>query len=83
MTYRVLVVDYDAGNMRSVVRALSHIGAEPAVSADPEDVLEARAVVLPGVGAAADCMQKLRERGLIKPLREYVRSGRPLLGVCM
>ncbi|MEX0784344.1 MAG: imidazole glycerol phosphate synthase subunit HisH [Dehalococcoidia bacterium] len=83
MTYRVLVVDYDAGNMRSVVRALSHIGAEPVVSADPEDVLEARAVVLPGVGAAADCMQKLRERGLIEPLREYVRSGRPLLGVCM
>ncbi|MGH2608630.1 MAG: imidazole glycerol phosphate synthase subunit HisH [Tepidiformaceae bacterium] len=83
MTYRVLVVDYDAGNIRSVARALTHVGADPVVSADPEDVLEAQALVLPGVGAAADCMQKLRDRGLVEPIREYVRSGRPFLGVCM
>jgi glutamine amidotransferase len=83
MTYRVLVVDYDAGNIRSVARALTHAGADPVVSADPEDVLRARALVLPGVGAAGDCMQKLRERDLVEPLREYVRSGRPFLGVCM
>jgi glutamine amidotransferase len=60
-----------------------HVGADPVVSADPEDVLEAPAVVLPGVGAAGDCMQKLRDRNLVDPLREYVRSGRPFLGVCM
>ena len=83
MTNRVVVVDYDAGNIRSVARALSFVGAEPVVSADPADVLGASAVVLPGVGAAADCMQKLRERRLVEPLLEYVASGRPLLGVCM
>lgn len=83
MTFRVLVVDYDAGNIRSVARALSHVGADAIVSADPEDVLTARAVVVPGVGAAEDCIQKLRERGLVEPLREYAASGRPLLGVCM
>jgi imidazole glycerol-phosphate synthase subunit HisH len=83
MTYPVLVVDYDSGNVRSVGRALAAGGAEPQLSADPADVLRARAVVLPGVGAAADCMAKLHERDLVEPLREYVASGRPLLGVCM
>ena len=83
MAHPVLVVDYDAGNIRSVARALAYVGAEAAVSAGVEDVLEASAVVLPGVGAAADCMQKLRDRNLVEPLREYVATGRPLLGVCM
>ena len=60
----VVVVDYDAGNLRSVARALTHVGADPVVSADPDDILNAGAVVLPGVGAAADTMFKLGERRL-------------------
>ncbi|GMV85667.1 MAG: imidazole glycerol phosphate synthase subunit HisH [Dehalococcoidia bacterium] len=79
----VIVVDYDAGNLRSVARALEHVGASPVVSADPSDIDTAGAVVLPGVGAAEDTMFKLRERSLVEPLLEYIASGRPFLGVCM
>lgn len=79
----VVVVDYDAGNLRSVARALAHVGADPVVSADPDDILTAGAVVLPGVGAAADTMFKLADRNLIEPIHEYIAAGRPFLGVCM
>ena len=79
----VVVVDYDAGNLRSVARALAHVGVDPVVSADPDDILNAGAVVLPGVGAAADTMFKLAERKLIEPVLEYIAQGRPFLGVCM
>ena len=79
----LVVVDYDAGNLRSVERALAHAGLEPAVSADPADIARADGLVLPGVGAASDTMAKLRERDLVEPLREFVASGRPFLGVCM
>ncbi len=79
----VIVVDYDAGNLRSVARALEHVGADPLVSADPSDIDRAGAVVLPGVGAAADTMFKLRERNLVEPIMEYIAAERPFLGVCM
>ncbi|MGE3073790.1 MAG: imidazole glycerol phosphate synthase subunit HisH [Dehalococcoidia bacterium] len=80
---RVVVIDYDAGNLRSVARALAHVGADPVVSADPADILTAGAVILPGVGAAADTMFKLTERRLIEPIHEYIDAGRPFFGVCM
>jgi len=79
----VVVIDYDAGNLRSVARALTHVGADPVVSADPDDILNAGALVLPGVGAAEDTMRNLRDRNLIEPIREYIASERPFLGVCM
>ena len=79
----VVVIDYDAGNLRSVSRALGHVGAEPVVSADPADIDRAGALVLPGVGAAADTMAKLSERGLVEPILEYIAADRPFLGVCM
>ncbi|MFN0148039.1 MAG: imidazole glycerol phosphate synthase subunit HisH [Dehalococcoidia bacterium] len=79
----IVVVDYDAGNLRSVARAIERVDSAPLVSADPADIDRARAVVLPGVGAAADTMLKLRERGLVEPLKEYIAGGRPFLGVCM
>jgi len=78
-----VIVDYDAGNLRSVARALVHVGAEPVVSADPDDIDRAAAVVLPGVGAAADTMHNLISRNLVAPLLAYIQSGRPFLGVCM
>jgi glutamine amidotransferase len=79
----IVVVDYDAGNLRSVARAIAHVDSAPIVSADPADIDRAGAVVLPGVGAAADTMSNLRSRGLVGPLTEYIASGRPFLGVCM
>ena len=78
-----VIVDYGAGNLRSVARAVAHAGFEPAVSSDPEAIDGARALILPGVGAAADTMANLRAAGLVEPLREYIAAGRPFLGVCM
>ncbi|CAA9452333.1 MAG: Imidazole glycerol phosphate synthase amidotransferase subunit [uncultured Rubrobacteraceae bacterium] len=79
----VAVVDYDAGNTLSVTRALEKVGARVDLTPDPERVLAADAVVLPGVGAFGDCMRKLRERGMDEACLETYRSGRPFLGVCV
>jgi glutamine amidotransferase len=79
----IIVVDYDAGNLRSVQRALEAVGQRPRVTPDPREVARAKALVLPGVGSAQDCMRKLEVRGLVQPLREYAASGRPFLGVCV
>ncbi len=79
----IVVVDYDAGNLRSVQRALEAVGQRPVVTGDPRALERAEALVLPGVGSAQDCMRKLRERGLVQPLRDYAASGRPFLGVCV
>lgn len=79
----VLVIDYGAGNLRSVVRAVERVGGQPQISDQPEDVARARAVILPGVGAAADTMRNLRTCGMVEPVRDYIASGRPFLGVCM
>ena len=80
---KVAVVDYDAGNTLSVTRALEKVGARVDLTPDPERVLAADAVVLPGVGAFGDCMRKLRERGMDEACTEAFRSGRPFLGVCV
>jgi imidazole glycerol-phosphate synthase subunit HisH len=80
---QVVIVDYGAGNLRSVARAVAHQGYEPLVSASAADIESARALILPGVGAAADTMRNLNEGGLVQPIREYIASGRPFLGVCM
>jgi imidazole glycerol-phosphate synthase subunit HisH len=79
----VAVVDYDAGNTLSVTRALHKVGAKVDLTPDPERVLAADAVVLPGVGAFGDCMRKLRDRGMDEACREAFRSGKPFLGVCV
>jgi imidazole glycerol-phosphate synthase subunit HisH len=79
----IVVVDYDAGNLRSVQRALEAVGLQPLVTSDPRAVARAQALVLPGVGSAQDCMRKLAARDLIGPLQEYAASGRPFLGVCV
>jgi len=83
MAPKVVIVDYGAGNLRSVARAVAHVGHEPIVTSDPRDVATADAVILPGVGAAADTMRNLREHQMVEPVREYIASGRPFFGVCM
>lgn len=79
----VTVVDYGIGNLYSVQRALETCGAQVELTADPARIAQAQRLVLPGVGAFADGMQGLRERGLVKPLRDFAASGRPLLGICL
>jgi glutamine amidotransferase len=80
---KVAVVDYDAGNTLSVTRALEKVGARVDLTPDPERVLAADAVVLPGVGAFGECMRKLRERGMDEACLETYHSGKPFLGVCV
>ena len=80
---QVAVVDYDAGNTLSVTRALEKVGAQVDLTPDPERVIAADAVVLPGVGAFGDCMRKLRERGMDEACKEAFRLGKPFLGVCV
>ena len=65
---RVVVLDYGAGNLRSVARAVEHVGFQPDVSADPRALDDAGAVIMPGVGAAADTMRNLQEHGFVDPL---------------
>jgi glutamine amidotransferase len=79
----VAVVDYDAGNTLSVTRALKKVGARVDLTPDPEKVVAADAVVLPGVGAFGDCMRKLREWGMDEACLETYRTGKPFLGVCV
>lgn len=79
----IVIVDYGAGNLRSVQRAVERAGFQPLVSNDPNDVLHARAVIVPGVGAASDTMRHLRDCGMIEPIRTVIADGKPFLGICM
>jgi glutamine amidotransferase len=79
----ITVVDYGAGNMRSVQRALEAVGEQVIVTDDPRDVDRATGLVLPGVGSAQDAMRAIKRLGLVEPLQAYVASGRPFLGVCV
>jgi imidazole glycerol-phosphate synthase subunit HisH len=80
---RIIIVDYGAGNIRSVERAVAHCGHEAVISSDPNALEDADVVIVPGVGAAADTMRNLRERSLVEPIRAFVAAGRPYLGICM
>jgi glutamine amidotransferase len=79
----VVIVDYGAGNLRSVARAVAHEGYDAEVSCEARAIESAQALIVPGVGAAADTMRNLQQGGLVEPIREYISSGRPFLGVCM
>jgi imidazole glycerol phosphate synthase glutamine amidotransferase subunit len=80
---RVAIADYGAGNLVSIARAIEVIGAEPLVIRDAEALRGADALIVPGVGAAAPAMDRLRKRGLVDPIRAWIRAGRPFLGICL
>ena len=79
----IAVIDYDAGNIRNVEKALQFIGCETCVTRDPAVLRQASAAVLPGVGAFGDAMESLTQSHLITPIRDFVASGRPFLGICL
>jgi len=83
MTRQVTVIDYGVGNLFSVRRALEKCDAQVLVTDDPEKIMNSARIVLPGVGAFADGMRGLVDRGLDMVIREYAKSGRPLLGICL
>ena len=79
----LVVVDYDAGNIRSVAKAIEHVGVKPVITADIPTILAADGVIVPGVGAAGDIMRSLTRLGLHRVIREVIGRGTPFLGVCM
>ncbi len=79
----ILLIDYGAGNLRSVANAFRAVGAEAVVARDPADLARASKIVLPGVGAFGAGMAALREAGFIGPIREAALGGVPLLGICL
>ncbi len=79
---RIALVDYGAGNLRSVAKALARAGLQAEVTADPIQVARADGVVLPGVGAFRNAAERLRETGLEEAVKESISAGRPYLGLC-
>ena len=81
--HMVAIVDYDAGNLASVVRALEYVGAECLITREEQAILQADHLILPGVGSFGDAMEKLHRYGLVEPIRRFVDSGKPFLGICL
>lgn len=81
--HMIALIDYDAGNMRSVEKALIHLGEKPIVTRDREKILSADRIILPGVGSFGDAMENLEKFGLPDILKEALDSGIPLLGICL
>ncbi len=80
---RVVILDYGIGNLHSVAKAFRHLGSEPRLSSDPSEVVGADRLVVPGVGAFADCMGCLINADLDQPVLEFIKTGRPFFGICV
>lgn len=83
MKSKIAVLDYDIGNVRSVVKALEHAGAEVLLTSDGKAIKDACGLVVPGVSAFGACIEKLEEKGLFDFLVDYLKSGRKYLGICL
>lgn len=79
----IAIIDYDAGNIRSVEKALRYLGEDVLITADPDAIIRADKAALPGVGAFGDAMSHLKERGQIDVIRDFCASGKPFLGICL
>jgi glutamine amidotransferase len=83
MRKNVVILDYGLGNIFSIFQACEYVGYNVEVTCDPDKVLKADALILPGVGAFGNAMESLRKNDLISPIGEFVKSGRPFLGICL
>ncbi|MBP3323316.1 MAG: imidazole glycerol phosphate synthase subunit HisH [Clostridia bacterium] len=79
----IAIIDYGAGNIESVRKAFEYIGTETVITSDPEVLKNADAAVLPGVGSFGDAMDNIRKRNLETPIKDFVKSGKPFLGICL
>jgi glutamine amidotransferase len=79
----IALIDYGSGNLRSVHKALLKVGAEVRIVRRPDEIGDARAVVLPGVGAFDDCIHALQKQELLEASRQFMQTGRPFLGICV
>lgn len=80
---KVALIDYGAGNLRSVANALHALDVQPVIAAAPEDLSDATHLVLPGVGSFGDCMAQLENRRLLTAIRDWVAAGKPYFGICL
>lgn len=79
----ICIIDYGAGNIESVRKALEYIGADCVVSSDKDVLAASDAAILPGVGSFGDAMNELRSRGLEEPIKNFIASNKPFLGICL
>lgn len=79
----IAIIDYDAGNIKSVEKALLYLGQDAVITRDPKVILAADGVILPGVGAFGDAMEKLQAYGLVPVIRQCVQANQPFLGICL
>src|SRR5512143_503883 len=79
----IAIIDYGMGNLRSVQKGVEKVGHEAVVTSDTKTILDASHVVLPGVGAFADCMRNLTDMGLVDTVHRVIESGRPFMGICL
>ncbi len=79
----IVIIDYGMGNLRSVQKALQKIGYNAVISENPSDLESAQGAILPGVGAFKDCYEGLKYKGFVEPIKQYITTGRPLLGICV
>lgn len=79
----ILIIDYGMANLRSVQKAFERVGGHAEISGDPARVGEAKKLVLPGVGAFRDAIARLRETGLVEPIKDHLHSGKPFFGICL
>lgn len=77
------IIDYDAGNIMSVQKAIEKLGEKPVLSRDPDILIKADKLILPGVGSFGDSMDRIRHYGLEKVIKDYVALGNPFLGICL
>ncbi len=79
----ICIIDYQMGNLRSVQKAFERVGQTAVITSDPDTLLQADKIVLPGVGAFGDAMRELNARDLVSPIRECIAQGKPFLGICL
>ena len=79
----ITIVDYQMGNLRSVQKGIERAGGEARISSNPSEIAAADKLILPGVGAFGDAMAEIRKRELIQPIRDFIESKRPFLGICL
>lgn len=79
----IAIIDYDAGNIKSVEKAIAYLGYESVITRDKDTILNAEKVILPGVGAFGDAMERIRSYGLESVINEVVKKGTPFLGICL
>ena len=83
MSVKIVVIDYEMGNTRSIMNAIKKVGASPMLSNDESVILNADGIVLPGVGAFSRCMENLHKYSLAPVIHNYAESNKPLLGICL